>query len=313
MAFASDLFHRCCALSQRQRFYVEFCCLGQESSSLKAALAPAAAAEASKSRTQPLSFNDEAYPGASAIDAEVMARAAAPAPGVQRDRIRAAGTPSIGRVAPPHARGRRVHAGACTRMHRRVVLVARARRSRVQDFRDGIADVVRPFAILAAVAAFGIALIPVTLPARPGARGAARNARGTRGRRIDLRGRVAKAVAPAFDAAGDVRSRALPRAPGLAPSGRDDYVVRGTSSWTRSPFRWRDPEEWLPMNVEFLPTATLAWCVQNLAAESEIAAGSPREEEAPWRTPMACTSAMVTMAKEVGVIWIRLAPSALHA
>ena len=34
-----------------------------------------------------------------------------------------------------------------------------------QDFRDGIADVVRPFAILAAVPAFGIALIPVTLAA----------------------------------------------------------------------------------------------------------------------------------------------------
>ena len=30
-------------------------------------------------------------------------------------------------------------------------------------------------------------------------------------------------------------------------------------------------EEWLPIPVEFLPTATLAWCVQNLAAESEIA------------------------------------------
>ena len=34
-----------------------------------------------------------------------------------------------------------------------------------QDLRDSIADVVRPFAILAAVPAFGIALIPVTLAA----------------------------------------------------------------------------------------------------------------------------------------------------
>ena len=67
---------------------------------------------------------------------------------------------------------------------------------------------------------------------------------------------------------------ALPRAPGAGARALDYFVLR---------YLFEDSfaipvagllEEWLPIPVEFLPTATLAWCVQNLAAESEIAKSS---------------------------------------
>ena len=142
-----------------------------------------------------------------------------------------------------------------------------------QDFRDGIADVVRPFAILAAVPAFGIALIPVTLAAalaRAAAAPAARVAEVLESISADQWQNLLLCIA--FDAAGDL-SESLPfhGLLELALGPLDYFVLR---------YLFEDSfaipvagllEEWLPIPVEFLPTATLAWCVQNLAAESEIA------------------------------------------
>ena len=142
-----------------------------------------------------------------------------------------------------------------------------------QDFRDGIADVVRPFAILAAVPAFGIALIPVTLAAalaRAAAAPAARVAEVLESISADQWQKLLLCIA--FDAAGDL-SESLPfhGLLELALGPLDYFVLR---------YLFEDSfaipvagllEEWLPIPVEFLPTATLAWCVQNLAAESEIA------------------------------------------
>ena len=68
---------------------------------------------------------------------------------------------TIGRVAPPHA----VDASVLHAVDASVLSDSTLALASFQDFRDGIADVVRPFAILAAVPAFGIALIPVTLAA----------------------------------------------------------------------------------------------------------------------------------------------------
>ena len=142
-----------------------------------------------------------------------------------------------------------------------------------QDFRDGIADVVRPFAILAAVPAFGIALIPVTLAAalaRAAAAPAARVAEVLESISADQWQKLLLCIA--FDAAGDL-SESLPfhGLLELALGPLDYFVLR---------YLFEDSfaipvagllEEWLPIPVEFLPTATLAWCVQNLAAESAIA------------------------------------------
>ena len=142
-----------------------------------------------------------------------------------------------------------------------------------QDFRDGIADVVRPFAILAAVPAFGIALIPVTLAAA-----LARAAAAPAARVLEIVESIPAEqwqkllLCIAFDAAGDL-SESLPfhGLLELALGPLDYFVLR---------YLFEDSfaipvagllEEWLPIPVEFLPTATLAWCVQNLAAESEIA------------------------------------------
>ena len=142
-----------------------------------------------------------------------------------------------------------------------------------QDLRDSIADVVRPFAILAAVPAFGIALIPVTLAAalaRAAAVPAARVAEVLESIPAEEYQKLLLCIA--FDAAGDL-SESLPfhGLLELALGPLDYFVLR---------YLFEDSfaipvagllEEWLPIPVEFLPTATLAWCVQNLAAESEIA------------------------------------------
>ena len=64
-------------------------------------------------------------------------------------------------------------------------------------------------------------------------------------------------------------------------------------------------EEWLPIPVEFLPTATLAWCVQNLAAESEIA----RKLGLVKKEVVCCKSGMARDGDEGGD-WIRLGPQA---
>ena len=142
-----------------------------------------------------------------------------------------------------------------------------------QDLRDSIADVVRPFAILAAVPAFGIALIPVTLAAalaRAAAAPAAQVLEIVESISADQWQKLLLCIA--FDAAGDL-SESLPfhGLLELALGPLDYFVLR---------YLFEDSfvipvagllEEWLPIPVEFLPTATLAWCVQNLAAESEIA------------------------------------------
>ena len=85
------------------------------------------------------------------------------------------GRHSIGRVALPHAIDASTLSDSMLALARAVppphAVVASVLSDSTlalasfQDFRDGIADVVRPFAILAAVPAFGIALIPVTLAA----------------------------------------------------------------------------------------------------------------------------------------------------
>ena len=168
---------------------------------------------------------------------------------------------ALARVAPPHA------VDASTLTDSTLALAS------FQDFRDGIADVVRPFAILAAVPAFGIALIPVTLAAalaRAAAAPAARVAEVLESISADQWQKLLLCIA--FDAAGDL-SESLPfhGLLELALGPLDYFVLR---------YLFEDSfaipvagllEEWLPIPVEFLPTATLAWCVQNLAAESEIA------------------------------------------
>ena len=68
---------------------------------------------------------------------------------------------SVRRVAPSHA----IDASVLHAVDASVLSDSTLALASFQDFRDGIADVVRPFAILAAVPAFGIALIPVTLAA----------------------------------------------------------------------------------------------------------------------------------------------------
>ena len=176
---------------------------------------------------------------------------------------------SIGRVAPPHA----VDASVLHALDASTLLDSTLALASFQDFRDGIADVVRPFAILAAVPAFGIALIPVTLAAalaRAAAAPAARVAEVLESIPAEEYQKLLLCIA--FDAAGDL-SEALPfhELLELALGPLDYFVLR---------YLFEDSfaipvagllEEWLPIPVEFLPTATLAWCVQNLATESEIA------------------------------------------
>ena len=168
---------------------------------------------------------------------------------------------ALARVAPPHAFDASVLSDSTRAL------------ASVQDFRDGIADVVRPFAILAAVPAFGIALIPVTLAAalaRAAAAPAARVAEVLESIPAEEYQKLLLCIA--FDAAGDL-SESLPfhGLLELALGPLDYFVLR---------YLFEDSfaipvagllEEWLPIPVEFLPTATLAWCVQNLATESEIA------------------------------------------
>ena len=175
----------------------------------------------------------------------------------------------IGRVAPSHA----VDASVLHALDASLLSDSTLALASFQDFRDGIADVVRPFAILVAVPAFGIALIPVTLAAalaRAAAAPAARVAEVLESIPAEEYQKLLLCIA--FDAAGDL-SESLPfhGLLELALGPLDYFVLR---------YFFEDSfaipvagllEEWLPIPVEFLPTATLAWCVQNLAAESEIA------------------------------------------
>ena len=176
---------------------------------------------------------------------------------------------SVRRVAPSHA----IDASVLHALDASVLSDSTLALASFQDFRDGIADVVRPFAILAAVPAFGIALIPVTLAAAL-ARAAATPAAQVLGiiESIPAEQWQKLLLCIAFDAAGDL-SESLPFHGflELALGPLDYFVLR---------YLFEDSfaipvagllEEWLPIPVEFLPTATLAWCVQNLAAESEIA------------------------------------------
>ena len=168
---------------------------------------------------------------------------------------------ALARAAPPHAVDASVLSDSTLAL------------ASFQDFRDGIADVVRPFAILAAVPAFGIALIPVTLAAA-----LARAAAAPAARVLEIVESIPAEqwqkllLCILFDATGDL-SESLPfhGLLELALGPLDYFVLR---------YLFEDSfaipvagllEEWLPIPVEFLPTATLAWCVQNLAAESEIA------------------------------------------
>ena len=142
-----------------------------------------------------------------------------------------------------------------------------------QDFRDSITDIVRPFAIFAALPAFGIALIPVTLAtslARAVATPAARVAEILESIPADQWQKLLLCVA--FDAAGDL-SESLPfhGLLELALGPLDFFVLQYLFEGSFAIPVAGLLEEWLPIPVEFLPTATLAWCVQNLAAESVIA------------------------------------------
>ena len=215
-----------------------------------------------------------------------MALQQPPALGVLRDAFVPPGrSHTIGRVAPPHA----VDASVLHAVDASVLSDSTLALASFQDFRDGIADVVRPFAILAAVPAFGIALIPVTLAAalaRAAAAPAAQVLEIVESIPADQWQKLLLCIA--FDAAGDL-SESLPfhGLLELALGPLDYFVLR---------YLFEDSfaipvagllEEWLPIPVEFLPTATLAWCVQNLAAESEIARKArPREEEAVSRRPL---------------------------
>lgn len=144
-----------------------------------------------------------------------------------------------------------------------------------QDFRDGVADVVRPVALLAALPAFGIALIPLALVAAV-ARAAAAPATAV----ADVLAGVTEEqwtrliICVALDAVGDLSEALPPSLHGVAEfflGPLDFFVLQSLFSESLVVPAVGLLEEWLPFAPEFLPTATLAWCLQTLASDSNLA------------------------------------------
>ena len=142
-----------------------------------------------------------------------------------------------------------------------------------QDLRDGVADVVRPVAFLAALPAFGLALIPL-----PIATAVARRVRDA-----DLAD-VAKSI-PAdawtklafcvlVDAVGDGSSALPGGAHGLVEAllgPVDFFLLRTLFADSAVVPALGLLEEWLPFLPETAPIATIAWCVETLLPTSGLA------------------------------------------
>ena len=142
-----------------------------------------------------------------------------------------------------------------------------------QDLRDGVADVVRPVAFLAALPAFGLALIPLTIA----------TAVARRVRDADLAD-VAKSI-PAdawtklafcvlVDAVGDGSSALPGGAHGLVEAllgPVDFFLLRALFADSAVVPALGLLEEWLPFLPETAPIATIAWCVETLLPTSGLA------------------------------------------
>ena len=142
-----------------------------------------------------------------------------------------------------------------------------------QDLRDGVADVVRPVAFLAALPAFGLALIPLTIA----------TAVARRVRDADLAD-VAKSI-PAdawtklafcvlVDAVGDGSSALPGGAHGLVEAllgPVDFFLLRTLFADSAVVPALGLLEEWLPFLPETAPIATIAWCVETLLPTSGLA------------------------------------------
>ena len=153
-----------------------------------------------------------------------------------------------------------------------------------QDLRDGVAGVVRPLWVFAALPAFGLALIPVTL-----ATAVTRKLQDSgdvlasvpRGAWLKL------ALCVAVDVVGDA-SGALPsggaRSLAEAALGPLDFLVLRflfEGSFVLPAVGLL--EEWLPFVPDTLPLATLAWCLETLVPETPLARalglGDAKEEQ----------------------------------
>ena len=142
-----------------------------------------------------------------------------------------------------------------------------------QDLRDGVADVVRPLSFLAALPAFGLALIPLTIA----------TAVARRVRDADLAD-VAKSI-PAdawtklafcvlVDAVGDGSSALPGGAHGLVEAllgPVDFFLLRALFADSAVVPALGLLEEWLPFLPETAPIATIAWCVETLLPTSGLA------------------------------------------
>ena len=142
-----------------------------------------------------------------------------------------------------------------------------------QDLRDGVADVVRPLSFLAALPAFGLALIPLTIA----------TAVARRVRDADLAD-VAKSI-PAdawtklafcvlVDAVGDGSSALPGGAHGLVEAllgPVDFFLLRTLFADSAVVPALGLLEEWLPFLPETAPIATIAWCVETLLPTSGLA------------------------------------------
>ena len=142
-----------------------------------------------------------------------------------------------------------------------------------QDLRDGVADVVRPISFLAALPAFGLALIPLTIA----------TAVARRVRDADLAD-VAKSI-PAdawtklafcvlVDAVGDGSSALPGGAHGLVEAllgPVDFFLLRTLFADSAVVPALGLLEEWLPFLPETAPIATIAWCVETLLPTSGLA------------------------------------------
>eukprot|EP00629_Pelagomonadales_sp_RCC1024_P009709 CAMPEP_0119266996 /NCGR_PEP_ID=MMETSP1329-20130426/5295_1 /TAXON_ID=114041 /ORGANISM="Genus nov. species nov., Strain RCC1024" /LENGTH=221 /DNA_ID=CAMNT_0007266901 /DNA_START=115 /DNA_END=777 /DNA_ORIENTATION=+ len=144
-----------------------------------------------------------------------------------------------------------------------------------QDFRDAVSSVVRPFAFLLALPAFGLALIPLTLAVAV-ARAAAAPAKSVADTlaSVPTDAWIKLLFCIAVDAAGDL-SEALPGAThGVAEAilgPLDFYLLRllfEDSSLVLPAVGLL--EEWLPF-PEALPVATVAWALETLASDSKLA------------------------------------------
>jgi hypothetical protein len=142
-----------------------------------------------------------------------------------------------------------------------------------QDLRDGVADVVRPLAFLAALPAFGLALIPLTI-----ATAVARRVRDADvadvAKSIPADAWTKLAFCVLVDAVGDGSSALPGGAHGLVEAllGPVDFLLLRTFFADSAVVPALGLlEEWLPFLPETAPIATIAWCVETLLPTSGLA------------------------------------------